>query len=294
VTSTAPQLPALEADLSVKVGSPGSSFSVDAELSIATGVLVLFGPSGSGKSLTLQAIGGLLRPTRGFVRVGGETLFDEGRGVDVPVHRRRIGYVPQYQSLFPFLDVWQNVVFGLPRSERGATNPRIKELLEELGVASLAHARPADLSGGERQRVALARALAVRPRLLLLDEPFAAIDQDGRAALRTVLKETLRRRAVPAVFVTHDPDEAIELGDELVRFERGHTAASGAPQSLLRRGQPVSVIGAAAGPANDVGEGRGTLTLTDATVEGPLELLQSDKEGQVKLVLRTRPRGPRS
>jgi molybdate transport system ATP-binding protein len=286
--------PALQARFQVTVGGPGASFSVDAELELAAGVLVLFGPSGSGKSLTLQAVAGLLHPTRGYVRVGGEPIFDSERRVDVAVHRRHIGYVPQHQSLFPFLDVSENVVFGLPRRERQPKSAAITGLLEELGIGHLARARPAELSGGERQRVALARALAVKPRLLLLDEPFAAIDQDGRLALRTVLGETLRRRAVPAVFVTHDPDEALDLGDTLVRFERGRTAGAGTPQALLRRGEAVTVAGEASEPASSGEGGRGTLTLRNATVEGPLELLTGSADGQVKLVLRTRPRGPRA
>jgi molybdate transport system ATP-binding protein len=285
--------PALEANLSVCVASGGSSFRVDAELALETGLLVLFGPSGSGKSLTLQGIAGLIAPERGHVRIGGETLFDKGRGVDVPVHRRRIGYVPQQSSLFPFLDVRANVVFGLPRAERNGNGARVGALLEELGIAHLAKARPLDLSGGERQRVALARALAVEPRLLLLDEPFASIDQDGRATLRRVLRETLTRRKVPAVFVTHDADDALELGDTLVRFERGRTTVSGTPKALLRRGEPVIVSGEPAGPADPVGEGRGAVKLRDATVEGPLELLERAPDGSLRLVLRTRPRPDR-
>jgi ABC-type sulfate/molybdate transport systems ATPase subunit len=182
----------------------------------------------------------------------------------------------------------------LPRRERDPKGRDIEELLEELGIGRLARARPADLSGGERQRVALARALAVKPRLLLLDEPFAAIDQDGRLALRKVLGETLRRRAVPAVFVTHDPDEALDLGDTLVRFERGRTTGSGAPTSLLRRGEAVTVSGEASGVPRQLDGGRGAVTLQNVTVEGPLELLQRSADGRVEMVLRTRPRGPRT
>jgi len=265
---------------------------VEAELAVARGILVLFGPSGSGKSLTLQAIAGLLRPTEGFVRVEGLALFDRERRIDVPVHKRRLGYVPQFQSLFPFLDVAANIAFGLPRAERNAEGPAIAALLEELGIAHLARAHPADLSGGERQRVALARALAVKPRLLLLDEPFASIDQDGRTALRRVLRDTLQRRAVPAVFVTHDPDEALLLGDTLVRFERGRTAESGLPDGLLRRGQAVTVSGQPSDPV-DLGDGRARVTLRDASVEGPTEMLKARADEPLTLSLRTRPRAPR-
>jgi molybdate transport system ATP-binding protein len=283
--------PALEASFTVNVGVAPASFSVEVALSLGApaGVLVLFGPSGAGKSLTLQALAGLLRPSQGFVRVGGEPLFDQEKRVDVPAEERRIGYVPQHQALFPFLDVAGNAAFGLPRRERDPKSARIKALLAELGIAHLAKARPGDLSGGERQRVALARALAVEPRLLLLDEPFAAVDQDGRASLRDVLRATLQRRQVPAVFVTHDADEAVEIGDTLVRFERGRTTASGTPRALLGRGEPVVVTGHAVGPASaTAGEGRGEMGLRDVKVEGPLDVLTQGENAEVRLVLRTR------
>ena len=224
---------ALEADIRVEVGDRRSSFTVDAELALETGLLILFGPSGAGKSLVLQALGGLVTPSSGRIVVAGETLFDADAKIDVPAHKRHLGYVPQHHSLFPFCDVMANVLFGLPRAQRNRKDPRILALLEELGIDHLARARPESLSGGERQRVALARALAVRPRLLLLDEPFAAIDFDGRQALRDTLRRTLAQHQTPAVFITHEPREARALGDRLVLFERGHTLRTGTPEEIL-------------------------------------------------------------
>jgi molybdate transport system ATP-binding protein len=165
------------------------------------------------------------------VRLGDETLLDTARGVFVPVHLRRIGYVPQSQALFPFLDVAANVAFGLPRGP--ARRPRTVALLEELGITHLASKRPDALSGGERQRVALARALAVPPRLLLLDEPFAAVDEEGKRVLRQVVRGVVERHAIPAVLITHDDRDAEALGDRLVRFARGRTVESGTPKSML-------------------------------------------------------------
>jgi molybdate transport system ATP-binding protein len=283
-------LPALEAKVVVAVGRGKSEFAVEAELSLARGVLVLFGPSGSGKSLTLQALAGLVRPRRGMIRVGGEILFDSDSWIDVPAHRRKIGYVPQHHALFPFHDVAENVAFGLPRKDRRRDNPVVKGLLEELGLAHLASSRPRSLSGGERQRVALARALAVSPKLLVLDEPFASIDQDGRAALRKTLREVLDRHGMPAVFVTHDPDEALALGDQLIRFERGRTTESGTPASLLRRGHPVMVSGKTVGAARRVEDGRAQITLGECVIEGPAEIVAAGESGELKLELRTRPR----
>jgi molybdate transport system ATP-binding protein len=264
--------PALEARLVIKVESNASSFEVAADLSLDAGVLVLFGPSGAGKTLTLRALAGLIRPTSGTMRASGETLFDGDARVFVPAHKRRIGYVPQHASLFPFLNVAENVAFGLPRALRRGS-AAVSELLEELGIAALARSSVASLSGGERQRVALARALAVRPRLLLLDEPFASIDHAGRSELRRALRATLASRGTPAVFVTHDPDEALELGDEMVLFERGRTAAKGSPASLLRRGRPLVIGAKGAGPVTDLPGGRASVTLREVIVEGPADVV---------------------
>jgi molybdate transport system ATP-binding protein len=294
---------ALEASFSILVGAGEDRFALSAELSLDQGVLVLFGPSGAGKSLTVQALAGLIRPTRGRLAVAGEVLYDSARGLFVPPHRRRVGYVPQHHALFPHLTVAQNVAFGLPWRERRRGSPRIAALLEELGLAQLAGAQPASLSGGERQRVALARALAVEPRLLLLDEPFASIDLQGRAGLRGSLREALDRHGIPAVFVTHDPEDALALGDRMIRFERGRTTVAGTPAGLLGRAQPVLLSGAPAGPPVPLGEGRVRLDLEGASVEGPAELFWSapdageagegggaEQAGRLRLELRARSR----
>ncbi|MBI4510132.1 MAG: ATP-binding cassette domain-containing protein [Deltaproteobacteria bacterium] len=281
---------ALEARLVVSVNStgPATRFVVSSEIAHKRGVLVFFGPSGAGKSLTLQALAGLREPSSGFLRVGDETLFDSERGVNVPAHKRRVGYVPQHDSLFPFHDVAENVSFGLPRRHRRKNNPVVAGLLEELGIAHLAGARPSSLSGGERQRVALARALAVKPRLLLLDEPLAAIDQEGRSALRRVLSETLERHAMPAVLVTHDPEEAVALGDTLVRFERGRTVEAGPPAQVLGRDAMVRISGTRAGEIRIDGD-HAEVRLSDALVRAPASLLPSgDQEVRLDLVARVR------
>jgi molybdate transport system ATP-binding protein len=270
---------ALDARLSISVGEGDRAFAVEAELALDAGVLVLFGPSGAGKSLTLQALAGLLPRVRGHLRVGGEGLFG------VPAHQRRIGYVPQQHALFPFLDVAGNIAFGLPRAERrrGISSERTRALLDELGLLPLASRRPASLSGGERQRVALGRALAVEPRLLLLDEPFASIDEAGRAALQRLLRAVIERRGTPAVLVTHDAGEAIALGDRLVRFERkgalGRTVAAGEPRAVLGRGKAVVVTGTRRGAAEALGDGRARVTLDGAAIEGP-EALLSGEDGE--------------
>jgi molybdate transport system ATP-binding protein len=263
---------AIEARLRIEVGEGEARFAVDAELSLDAGVLVLFGPSGAGKSLTVQALAGLLRPVRGRVAIAGEIVFDSERRVDVPAHRRRVGYVPQVGALFPHLTVAENVAFGLPRHERGGDSARVVDLLRELGLTHLAKARTTRLSGGERQRVALARALAIEPRLVLLDEPFASIDRAGRETLWQTLLATLARRATPAVFVTHDPIEARAVGDRISLFEVGRTTTTGSPDELLGAPSGLALRGETDGAPLDSGAaGMSSVALRDAVLEGPTE-----------------------
>lgn len=279
----------LQASFSLSAGN----FTVSSDLALDSGVLVLFGPSGSGKSLSIKALAGLIRPARGRIEVAGVTFFDSETRTWVPPHKRAVGYVPQAHVLFPFKNVLENVAFGLPRRERNPSNPALLALLDELGIAHRASDLPGSLSGGERQRVALARALAVKPKLLLLDEPFSSIDQDGREALGRLLRTTLERHGIPAVFVTHDPDEALALGDRLVRFEPGRTTESGLPATLVRRGQPVLVTATLGGVARPLDGGRAEVALSGAVVEGPADLLVPPDGGRLVLELRTRPRNKR-
>lgn len=231
--------PALDARLVARVGDGDEAFHLDVELGLDAGVLVLFGASGAGKTLCLRGLAGLVPIEQGYVKVASQTLFDKESGVDLPPHRRGIGYVPQDQALFPFLDVRANVTFGLARS--GRRGPGAEALLEGLGLASLAGRQVGSLSGGERQRVALARALAVRPRLLLLDEPFGALDRQTQSEQRALVARALEASGTAAVLVTHDPDDARELGSQLVVIRNGKSREAGAPAKVLGGlGDPLS------------------------------------------------------
>ena len=207
----------------------GRSFHLDARFGSDADVTVLFGPSGAGKTQTLYAIAGLSKPERGHIAVRGRSLFDATRAVDVPARNRRIGFVFQEYALFPHLDVLGNVVFARgrvwplpPRYRRMADAPEdIRALFDAFGLTELATSNPAQLSGGQRQRVALARALATRPQLLLLDEPFAALDAPLRARLRDELLGLRAHFDIPMVIITHDPDDVAALGGKLVRMESG-------------------------------------------------------------------------
>jgi molybdate transport system ATP-binding protein len=218
-------------------GRAAARFTLDVEFNAPPGVTILFGASGAGKTQTLKAIAGLVRPDEGLVAVGGETLFDSSRGVDVPASRRRVGYVFQNLALFPHMTAQENVEFavaGLPRRERRA---RATALLERFKVGHTARRRPRSVSGGEAQRVALARALASDPRLLLLDEPLSALDEATKLDIIADLKETNRALRLPILYVTHSREEALSLGERALVFERGRVVAEGEPHEVF--GAPV-------------------------------------------------------
>lgn len=196
----------------------GMCFATDAP-SVA-----LYGPSGAGKSLTLQAVAGLLRPSRGHVRIAGRTLFDAAAGVDVPASDRRIGYLFQDYALFPHLSVRNNVAFGLTswRHRLQADDARrVDELLVSFGLSEVAGSKPSTLSGGQAQRVALARALACEPMLLLLDEPFAALNPMLRADLRRELAAVRARWNIPMLLITHDVDDVLALANIAILVDGG-------------------------------------------------------------------------
>lgn len=210
--------------------------SLDAQLDCADGeLLALVGPSGSGKSTILKTIAGLLRGDVGTVRVGGETWFDSASGINVPAHRRSVGYVFQSYALFPHMSVLHNVM------ATGASEASAREWIAAVRMKGLEHQRPARLSGGQQQRAALARALAREPKLLLLDEPFAAVDQLTRERLYEELADLRRRLAIPVVFVTHSLVEAQTLADHMVVLHRGRTLQHGTPEEIFRTPQSADI-----------------------------------------------------
>jgi molybdate transport system ATP-binding protein len=218
----------LEVALALRV--PG--FHLDVAWSAGGGVAVLFGPSGAGKTLTLQCLAGLITPTAGRIVVDGRVFFDNATGVNLPAQARRVGYVFQGYALFPHLTVADNVGFGLRARPRAERIRRVASVVEQLGLGGLERRYPRELSGGQRQRVALGRALAIEPALLLLDEPLSALDAPLRRALRDELRALLGEVGTAAVVVTHDFTEAYRLGDRIVVYDAGRVVQS-APRSEL-------------------------------------------------------------
>lgn len=220
----------LSVDITKQVSRGAAPFRLEARFTLPpeTRNAVFFGPSGSGKTLTLQCIAGLLLPDSGRIAVGAAVFFDSREGVRLPARKRRVGYVPQEYALFPHLTVLQNVAyahtgpFGRHVGRQEAQQAR--EMLERFRIPHLAGRYPHQLSGGQRQRAALARALNAAPRLLLMDEPFSALDVPLREALRMEIRELLAKLAIPSIIITHDPADAEAFGGALVVFEGGRAS----------------------------------------------------------------------
>jgi len=249
----------LVADLTVAL----RDFDLVAQIECAGETTAIVGPSGAGKSTLLRAVAGLVRPAAGRIALGDQIWFDSTRGIDIAAERRRVGYVFQHYALFPHLSVERNVAFGGRR--------RVAEMLERVGIAHLAPARPGELSGGERQRVAIARALASEPRVLLLDEPLAALDTRTRASVRGELRTLLASLGLPALIVSHDFEDAATLARRVGVLARGRVLQIGEPSALVARPANATVaelLGAnvLVGEARAGSDGLTVITLSDGSV----------------------------
>lgn len=249
-------------------GAGGKGFKLDVSFTTEDRTLVLFGHSGSGKTLTLQAIAGLMHPREGRIVINGATLLDTAAGIDIPARDRGIGYVFQDYALFPHLSVRKNVEFGLGAGRRasvvGQSNAgqahagqtdagsgsgaiadgksdrqRVNELLELFEIDHVAHNLPGNISGGQRQRTALARALATNPRALLLDEPFSALDPLLRVRMRKEFTRLFAHFDIPAIIITHDPDDVDAFADTLVLYEDGRIRHRLNFRELRAEGKPA-------------------------------------------------------
>jgi molybdate transport system ATP-binding protein len=224
-----------------------SDLLLDVSLQLPCECGVLFGASGAGKTTLLRLIAGLTTPGQGRVQLGSTVLFDSQAGVNRPLRLRQVGMIFQDDLLFPHLDVAANIRFGLKGQPRTRADARLAEVAALCGVEGLLRRRPASLSGGERQRVGLARALAPRPRLLLCDEPVSALDLESRFALIERLGAVQRALAIPVLFVTHNPAEAVTLATRLFCLAGGTIVDRGAPLDVLARqaahGGPGATLG---------------------------------------------------
>lgn len=222
--------------LEVDVSHAVAGFSLEASFSIDGPVTALFGPSGSGKSTLVNIIAGLVRPVRGRVAVAGSLLLDTAARLEVPRHRRRLGYVFQEGRLFPHLTVRQNLLYGrffAPRGEGAVA--AFDAVVDLLGIGHLLARRPASLSGGEKQRVAIGRALLSNPRALLMDEPLAALDEARKAEVLPFLERLGDEVQVPIVYVSHSLDEVLRLASHMVVLEQGRVMGAGPVEDIMNR-----------------------------------------------------------
>lgn len=223
--------------LEVAVQHRMGAFDLDVSFEAPAGVTVLFGRSGSGKTSVINAVAGLVRPDRGRIAVSGRVLLDTARGVSLPPHRRRIGYVFQDGRLFPHLNVRGNLTYGTRFAPKGAARADIDEVVEMLGIGALLDRRPGALSGGEKQRVAIGRALLSAPDLILADEPLAALDEARKAEILPYFERLRDVVSVPILYVSHSASEVARLATTVVALDNGEVVRQGTAAAVL--GDPV-------------------------------------------------------
>ena len=224
--------------LAVEVEKRLGDFFIKARVKISSGVAGLFGPSGAGKTTLINMIAGLIAPDRGRIVLDDETLFDSSARIDVSVHRRRIGYVFQEGRLFPHFSVAANLDYGRRMRGLARDSEEFEHVVAMLDIGALLERRPAKLSGGERQRVAIGRALLMRPRLLLLDEPLASLDETRKREIFPYLERLRDEARVPMVYVSHNASELARLATSVVWLDAGQVISTGSLE-LLQRAAPV-------------------------------------------------------
>ncbi|MEW6185524.1 MAG: ATP-binding cassette domain-containing protein [Thermodesulfobacteriota bacterium] len=218
--------------LSLKLLKQVNGFKLDVEWDLEDELAVLFGFSGAGKSMTLQMIAGLMQPDEGWIYSDEKVLFDSRSGVRLRPQDRSIGYVFQNLALFPHMTVQGNILYGAGGIKKDMKEKRCRELFETFHLAGLEARYPSEISGGQQQRVALARALIRRPDILLLDEPFSALDRPLRLEMQKFLEEVRERFPIPILLVTHDLSEALTLADKIIVYSQGRVSRIGSPQEI--------------------------------------------------------------
>jgi molybdate transport system ATP-binding protein len=236
--ATPAENPPISSDLEVRIRkrfpNPEGTFNVNVHFRALAGFTIVFGASGAGKTTILDCIAGLIKPDEGRIFVGGEELYDSEKKCNLPAWKRRVGYVHQDLALFPHLTAEENVGYGLRSLGAAERRSQIGEIMTRLRIDRLRDRHPAQISGGERQRVALARTLVTEPRVLLLDEPLAALDRPAKSSLVNDLRKWNQNHRIPILFVTHNGEEVFALGDEVIILDSGRIVAQGLPHEVMR------------------------------------------------------------
>lgn len=272
----------------VRINKTLPGFSLKVSFSINREILSIVGPSGSGKSLTLQCISGLISPDEGYINVNGRVLYDSRSGLDLPPQKRKIGYVFQNYALFPHLTVSDNIAFGISNLNRTEIETRVCYLLKKMHLIDFKDRYPRHLSGGQQQRVALARALAPEPEILLLDEPFSALDTQVRGELERELLALHQFYRGNIIFVSHNLDEAYRLSSQIAVYEAGRILQLGPKNDLINTPADKTVArltGArnlAEGVIENIDDARATVTVlvTEWNKRLQINLSSSDKYRQ--------------
>jgi molybdate transport system ATP-binding protein len=293
-TPVSTELNRSEPAFAVRFRKSHSDFVLDVDISAPTGITILFGVSGAGKTTLLDCIAGLATPDQGRIQVGSQVFFDSAAHVNLLVPRRNVGYVFQDLALFPHLSVEANVGYGLHRLASAEREARITSILEAFHIADMRRRRPTEISGGERQRVALARSLVTTPRILLLDEPLAALDAPIKARILDDLRAWNDAHRIPILYVTHGREEVFALGERVVVLDHGKVLAQGTPHEVMSapRHETVAQL---AGFENIFDatvllahEDRGTMTcrLNSGGVELETPLVRAQEGSQLRIGIR--------
>jgi len=232
----------LQARFKKQFGSGRPGLTVDVDITVVKGVTVLFGHSGAGKTTILRAIAGTLTPDEGRIALDETLYFDSATSINVPIRKRRVGYVFQDHTLFPHMTAEENVLYGSRARTAAESRARIADLFAMLSIEQTAGRYPHELSGGEQQRIAVARALASDPRIMLLDEPLSAVDEATRARLLGEIAAVQRQSGIPFLYVTHNQNEAVRVGDHMLVLHEGNVLQEGAPLDVFNapRSFPVA------------------------------------------------------
>jgi molybdate transport system ATP-binding protein len=211
----------------------GHALTIDVRVRVTGGITVLFGSSGAGKTSILRAIAGIVTPDEGRISLGEKVYFDSSAGISLPMQQRKLGYVFQSHTLFPHMTAEQNVLYGTNSDSRHSARERVRALFEMLAIQNTVARYPHELSGGEQQRVALARALATEPLLMLLDEPLSAVDVATRSRLLEEISAIQQKSGIPFLYVTHNPSEAVRLGNHMIVIDAGRIVQEGSPLEIF-------------------------------------------------------------
>ena len=237
----------LDARIRKQIGSGNSQvLNIDVTVRARGGITVLFGSSGAGKTSILRAIAGIYAPDEGRISLGDKIFFDSDAGINIPMQQRKVGYVFQHHTLFPHMTAEQNALYGAESDSGRSARGRVRELFEMLAIRHTSARYPHELSGGEQQRVALARALAADPSLMLLDEPLSAVDVATRSRLLEEIASIQQKSGIPFLYVTHNPNEAVRLGNNMLVIDKGKVVQEGPPLEIFNapKTAPVaSVVG---------------------------------------------------